>query len=75
MVVVDQFTKMAHFILLETNATGRDVADTFLKEVRKLHGLPSKIISDMDSNFSGEFWESLCKSLGIKRKISTAYHP
>ena len=25
--------------------------------------------------FSGKFWESLCKSLGIKRRISTAYHP
>ena len=66
---------MAPFIGLETNATGRDVADTFLKEVLKLHGLPSEIISDMDAKFSGEFWESLCKSLGIRRKMSTAYHP
>ena len=75
MVVVDQFTKMAHFITLETNATARDVADTFLKEVSKLHGLPSQIISDMDAKYSGEFWESLCQSLGIRRKMSTAYHP
>ena len=75
MVVVDRLTKMAHFIGLETNATARDVADTFLKEVWKLDGLPSEIISDMDAKFSGEFWESLCKSLGIKRKMSTAYHP
>ena len=75
MVVVDRFTKMAHFIGLETNATARDVADTFLKEVWKLHGLPSEIISDMEAKFSGEFWESLCKSLGIKRKLSIAYHP
>ena len=29
----------------------------------------------MDAQFSGKFWESLCKSLGIKRKMSTAYHP
>ena len=57
MVVVDRFTKMADFIGLETGATARDVADTFLKEVWKLHGLPSDIISDMDAKFSGEFWE------------------
>ena len=75
MVVVDRFTKMAHFIGLKTNATAKDVANTFLKEVWKLHGLPSEIISEMDAKFSGEFWESLCKSLGIKRKMSTAYHP
>ena len=75
MVVVDRFTKMAHFIGLETNATAKEVADTFLKEVWKLHGRPFEIILDMDAKFSGEFWESLGKSLGITRKMSTAYHP
>ena len=75
MVVVDCFTKMAHFIGLEEKATARDVAESFLKEVWKLHGLPSEIISDMDAKFAGEFWESLCKQLGIKRKMSKAYHP
>ena len=69
MVVVDRFTKMAHFVRLETNAIARDVADTFLKEVWKLHRLPSEIISDMDPKLRGEFWESLCKSLGIKSKM------
>jgi len=29
----------------------------------------------MDAKFAGEFWESLCKKLGIKRKMSTVYHP
>ena len=61
MVVVDRFTKMAHFIRLSENATAKDVADTFLREVWKLHGLPTEIISDMDAKFSGEFWESLCQ--------------
>jgi len=75
MVVVDRFTKMAHFVGLPTNATAKDVANVFLREVWKLHGLPTEIISDMDAKFSGEFWESLCKLLGIKRKMSTAYHP
>jgi len=74
MVVVDRFTKMAHFIGLEENATTKDVANVFLGEVWKLHGLPSEIVSDIDAKFSGEFWESLCELLGIKRKMSTAYH-
>ena len=55
MVVVDRFTKMAHFIALEQNATAKNVADVFLREVWKLHGLPTDIISDMDAKFSGEF--------------------
>jgi len=66
---------MADFIGLATNATTKDIADTFLKEGWKLHGVPSEIVSDMDAKFSGELWESLCKALGIKRRMSTAYHP
>jgi len=75
MVVVDRFTKMVHYIGLATNATAKDVAEAFLKDVWKLHGLPSAIMSDMDAKFSGEFWESWCKALGIKRRRSSAYHP
>ena len=75
MVVVDRLTKTAHFISLPTEATPKDVATVVLREVWKLHGLPTEIISDMDAKFSGEFWESLCKALGIKRRMSTAYHP
>ena len=66
MVVVDRFTKMVHFIALEENSTTKDVANVLLCEVGKLHGLPTEIISDMDAKLSGEFWESLCKSLNIK---------
>jgi len=58
---------MAYFIGLATTVTAREVADTFIKEVWKLHGLPTEIVSVMDPKFSGEFWESLCKALGVKR--------
>jgi len=75
MVVLDGFTKMAYFIRLQENATAKKVAEGFLKEVWKLHGLPSEIISDMDRKFASEFWESLCKEVGVERKISTPYHP
>ena len=68
MVMVDHFTKMAHFIWLEQNASTKDVAHVFSQEVRKLYGGPTEIISDIDIKFSGEFWESLCKSLNIKQE-------
>ena len=74
MVVVDQFIKMAHFIGLHQNATAKDVADSCLVGVWKPHGLVEEIRSDMDVKLSGEFWKSLCKMLGPKRRMSTAYH-
>jgi len=46
----------------------RDVAESFLKEVWKLDGLPSEIISDLYAMFAVEFWESWCKNLGITQK-------
>jgi len=55
MVVVDRFTKMAHFSGHDENATTKDVADTFLREVWKLRGLPTEIISDMEGKFSGQY--------------------
>jgi len=75
MVVVDRFTKMTHFIGLNENTTAKDVADTFIRKIWKLHGLPTEMISDMDAKFSGACWGSLCKSLGIRQKMSTVYHP
>jgi len=60
---------------LQENATGKEVAEALLKEVLKLHRLPSEIISDVDVKFAGKSSESFCKRLGIKRKMTTAYHP
>jgi len=74
-VEVDRFTKMAHFIGLDEKGTAKDVADTFLRQVWKLHRLLTELISDMDAKFSGEFWQSLWKMLAVKRPMSTAYHP
>jgi len=66
---------MAQCIGLHENATAKDIADTFLRDVWKLHGLPTKIISDMDAKFSGPFCESLCNMIGVKPCMSTAYNP
>jgi len=35
----------------------------------------TEIISDMEAKFSSEFWESLYIILGVKRRMSTVYHP
>jgi len=75
MVVVDWFTKIAHFITLEGNAIGEDIVGTVLPEVWKPHRLPTDIISHMEAKLSGEYWQSLCNILALKQHMSTAYHP
>jgi transposase InsO family protein len=46
-----------------------------LDDAFKLHGLPEEIISDRDSKFTGNFWQALFESLGMRLGMSTAFHP
>jgi hypothetical protein len=55
MVVVEKLTKDAHFIPLKTTHREADVADIFLKEVARLHGIPKIIVFDRDPKFTSNF--------------------
>lgn len=75
LVVVDRFSKMAHFLPTTNNVTAPQVASLFIAGVVKLHGLPESLVSDRDPKFTGFFWKELTKSLKVKLNLSTAYHP
>ncbi|GJT89995.1 reverse transcriptase [Tanacetum coccineum] len=75
MVVVDILSKYAHFIALQHPFTTSTIAQVFLDNVYKLHGLPESIISDRDKVFLSHFWQPLFKVLKVQLKLSTTYHP
>ena len=75
-VVIDRFTKMAHFIPLASEAkTAEDLARIFAREIWRLYGLPRDIISDRDSRFTSATWQVFLATLGIKPRMSTSFHP
>src|ERR1044072_9337457 len=74
-VIVDRLTKTAHFILIKLSYTVEQLAEIYVAEIVRLHGIPSSIVSDRDPRFTSRFWGALQEALGTKLKLSSAYHP
>ena len=52
-VVIDNFSKAAHFFPMKSTYKVVNIADIFLKEIFRLHRIPKEIISDRDVKFKG----------------------
>ena len=75
LVVVDRFTKMAHFILTTEKTSAEELAQLFRDNIWKLHRLPDSIISDRGPQFAAGIMRELNRMLRIEMKLSTAFHP
>lgn len=74
-VVVDRLPKSCHLGVLPTNYNASMVVDFFVKEIIRLHGYPSSIVSDKDNIFLSRFWKKVNKLCGTKHNFTYAYHP
>jgi len=75
LVVVDRFTKMAHFIPTTEKTSTEGLAQLFRDNIWKLHRLPDSIISDRGPQFAAGIMRELNRMLGIEMKLSMAFHP
>jgi len=75
LVVVDRLMKMVHFISIIEKTLAKGLARLFRDNVWKLHSLPESIILDRGPQFAAGLMRELNEMLGIKSKLSTAFHP
>jgi len=74
-VIVDRLTKVAHFISVSTTYTGDKLAQLYIDRIVRIHGVPSRIVSDQDAKFTSRFWKKLHEALGTQLDFRSAYHP
>jgi hypothetical protein len=74
-VIMDQLTKVAHFIPVKTTYSRPQLAELYRSRIVCLHGVPKKIVSDSGTQFTSGFWEWLHETLDTQLCFSSAYHP
>ncbi|WOH15373.1 hypothetical protein DCAR_0934911 [Daucus carota subsp. sativus] len=74
-IIVDRLTKSAHFLPIRWGCTLDHLAQRYVNEIVRLHGVPISIVSDRDPRFTSRFWKSLQEAMGTRLNFSTAFHP
>jgi hypothetical protein len=73
-VVIDKLTKYAWLVPWHTGWDAKDFAHIFLRIIFQEIGIPEVIISDRDTKFTSDFWQTVTSTLGLKTRLSSAYH-
>jgi len=74
-VIIDRFTSMVHLVATRNTVTSAQLADLYLREIVRLHGVAGSIVSDRDPRFTAAFWREVNRMLGTKLLMSTSFHP
>ena len=74
-VIVDKLTKYAIIIPTTIRITKEEAARLFFKHIISKFGIPCQVISDRDTRWRGDFWKEICRLMGMRRSLTTSYHP
>ena len=73
--IIDRLTKSTHFIPVRIDYSMDRLAELYVDEIVRLHGVSLSIVSDRDPRFTSRFWKELQSTLGTRLNFNTAFHP
>lgn len=73
-VYVDRLTKSSHFIPVWVKYTTEKLAELYISQIVRLHGVLVSIKSDRGSLFTSHFWKALQHGLNTQLDMSTTFH-
>ena len=74
-VIINRLTKSAHFLPVRFDYSMDRLAELYVSEIVRLHGIPLLIVPDRNLRFTSRFWKELQLTLGTQLNFSTAFHP
>jgi transposase InsO family protein len=75
MLIVDRFGKRPISLPCKKSIDAKSAARLYINYPFRIYGPPDTIVSDRGPQFISAFWNEFTRILGIKLKLSTAYHP
>ena len=74
MVAIDKLSKSSHFIIKNSTYKAINIANIFMKDIFRSHGIPKIFIIDHDVKFTSIFSTTLFKGMDTKLNFNTTYH-
>ena len=72
---MDRLTKSAHFLPVRLDYSMDRLAELYVSEIVRFHGIPLSIVFDRDPRFKSRFWKELQSAFGTRLNVSTTFHP
>lgn len=72
---MDSLTKSSLFLPMKMGGSVEKLAQLYIKEVVRLHGVPISIVSDRDPRFTSRLWPCIQRALGTRLNLNTVFHP
>lgn len=74
LVFIDRLSKESVTIPCHKDIDARGMATLFVQWIYRFGHTPETIVSDRGAQFVSSFWNEFCRIIGVRIKLSTAYH-